>query len=298
MDRLGWTGAPGCERVLELPGRGSTVVWDHAGPPGSPTLVLLHGVALTAELNWSRVIDPLSSTYRVIALDHRGHGSGLPCRPPFRLEDCADDVDAVLELLGVDRVIAVGYSMGGSVAQLLWRRHRERTAGLVLCSSARNVLGSPLERYLALMMPFAVAAARYTPLMYPLGADVIGAGLLDRDSDPRARHWALAEMRRTPLVTALSAVQAACEFSSHEWIGSVDVPTAAVVTRNDRVVPARRQRKLVDALPACSVHEIDGDHGVFLSAPGGFAKVLLRACDAVVAGLADYGDTDPRVSAS
>ena len=41
------------ERVVGLPGHGNTLVWDCPGPPGAPTLVLLPGVTLTAELNSS-----------------------------------------------------------------------------------------------------------------------------------------------------------------------------------------------------------------------------------------------------
>ena len=41
----------------------------------------------------------------------------------MRLADCADDVAALVDELGVTKVIAAGYSMGGPVAQLLWRRH-------------------------------------------------------------------------------------------------------------------------------------------------------------------------------
>ena len=55
---------------------------------------------------------------------------------PFRLEDCADDIVDVADALGVQRLIAVGYSMGGPVALLARRRHHDRVAGLVLCTSA------------------------------------------------------------------------------------------------------------------------------------------------------------------
>ncbi len=58
------------ERVVELPDRrGSTVIWDCPGPPGAPTVVLLHGVTLTAELNWSAVMPVLSRHCRVLAFD-------------------------------------------------------------------------------------------------------------------------------------------------------------------------------------------------------------------------------------
>jgi pimeloyl-ACP methyl ester carboxylesterase len=101
------------------------------------------------------------------------------------------------------------------------------------------------------------------------------------------RHATLERMRRMPLVTALAAMQAVCDFSSHRWIGGVDVPSAAVVTRHDRVVPPSRQWRLARALPGAEVVEVDGGHDVFLEAPGTFAQALVPACLAVA--LADDG---------
>ena len=52
------------------------------------------------------------------------------------LEECADDVVALADELGIDTFIPVGFSMGSLVAQLVWRRHPDRTEGLVLCAGA------------------------------------------------------------------------------------------------------------------------------------------------------------------
>jgi pimeloyl-ACP methyl ester carboxylesterase len=76
-------------------------VWDTAGPVGAPTLVLLHGVTLDADTNWSGCVPALARHFRVLSLDLRGHGEGLPARVPYRLDDCADDVAAVVRALGV-----------------------------------------------------------------------------------------------------------------------------------------------------------------------------------------------------
>jgi 3-oxoadipate enol-lactonase len=273
-------------RVLDLPGRGRMVVEDAPGPPGAPTLVLLHGVTLTAELNWGGVVEPLRARYRVIMFDMRGHGRGVRTSV-FRLEDCADDVAAVAAALGVERLVAVGYSMGGLVAQLVWRRHPGLASGLVLCATARNVSGSPWERTAALTLPFLVAGAAWMPALHVLRADVVGAGLLDRETDPGDRRWALSQMQRTSLVDALSAVQAVAVFTSHTWIGTVDVPSAVVVTRHDRVVHPRRQHKLARALPGSTVVEIDGGHDVFLEAPARLAAAIETACAAVCANAGD-----------
>ena len=84
--------------------------------------MLIHGVAFTAELNWGKVFAPLSRL-PVIAVDLRGHGDGIKVGSRFRLEDCADDIAALAEVLGISSFIAVGYSMGRMVAQLLYKRH-------------------------------------------------------------------------------------------------------------------------------------------------------------------------------
>ena len=81
-------------------------------------------------------------------MDHRGHGRGLRDDRPFRLEDCADDVAAVADQLGIERMIVVGYSMGGPIAQLLWRRHSALVDGLVLCSTGAAFASTPRLRAL------------------------------------------------------------------------------------------------------------------------------------------------------
>lgn len=272
---------PGHQHILDIPGRGRVVVHEWSGPPGAPVLVLVHGVALDVESNWAATAPALSHRFRVLALDLRGHGRGLPVSGTFKLEDCADDVAAALRALRTGPVIPVGFSIGGMVAQLLWRRHRELVAGLVLCSTSRNVTGSPWERMLALTMPWAVLSASWLSPFAGVGTDAIAGPLLDARLAPAQRRAALAHMRRMPLATALDAMRAACAFTSHAWIGSVDVPTAVLVTRDDRIVAPRRQHKLAAAVPGATVVEIDGDHGVFLADPPSFRDGLLRACAAV-----------------
>ncbi len=280
---LGEAAAP-LTRLVDLPGRGVTRVWECAGPPGAQTLVLIHGVTFTAELNWGKVFAPLSRHFRVIAIDLRGHGDGIRAGSRFRLEDCADDIAALAEILDISQFVAVGYSMGGMVAQLLYRRHAPLLSGLVLCATARNVLGSPMEKLAALTLPTAAAAIQWNPLLQPMSAEFLGMTLLGSVDDPATARWARTQLRRTTLATAISATRAVCEFTSHTWIGEVDVPTAVVVTARDRIVPVSRQMKLARAIPGASVHEVDADHAVCVTAPQLFTPILLQACWSVEAG--------------
>jgi 3-oxoadipate enol-lactonase len=277
---------PGAPRthLVELPGRGTTRVWDCAGPPGAPTLMLIHGVAGTAELNWARVFAPLSRHFRVVGADLRGHGDGIRLRSRFRLEDCADDFAALAGVLGTGRVTAVGYSMGGLIAQLLYRRHTPLVSGLVLCSTARGVRGSRAEELAARAVPVVAAALRWNPIMYQVSAEAFGMALLGDIGDPVTARWVRAQLRRTTLATAISALPAVSAFSSHGWIGQVDVPTAVVVTTRDSTVLPARQLELARAIPGASVYEVPAGHGACVSAPQLFAPALLAACRAVTAG--------------
>src|SRR6266705_3014747 len=215
---LGEAAAPRT-RLVELPGRGVTRVWECTGPRGAETLMLIHGVTFTAELNWGNVFAPLSRHFRVIAIDLRGHGDGISTGGRFRLEDCADDIAALAQVLGIGRFVAVGYSMGGMVAQLLYRRHPSLLSGLVLCATARNVLGSPAERLAALALPTAAAAIRWNPFLQPMSAELFGMALIGPVEDQATARQARAPLRRPSLGIAISAIQSVCDFNSHSWIG-------------------------------------------------------------------------------
>jgi 3-oxoadipate enol-lactonase len=107
---------------VHVPGRGEFFLRDTGGD-GTPVL-LLHGWTASADLNWYAQYDALRAAgHRVLAIDHRGHGRGLRTYVDFRLDDCADDAIALLEVLGVGRAVAVGYSMGGPIALSAARRH-------------------------------------------------------------------------------------------------------------------------------------------------------------------------------
>jgi len=278
---LGEEAAP-LTRLVELPGRGVTRVWECAGPPGARTLMLIHGVACTAELNWGKVLAPLAAHFRVVAADLRGHGDGIRAGSQFRLEECADDVAALSVALGTGKFTAVGYSMGGLIAQLVYRRHSSLLSGLVLCSTAGSV-GSPAQELAAVALS-AAAGLWWNPFLRLVSAEAPGLALLGPIEDPATARWARGQLRRTTLASAVSAIQAVCQFSSDGWISQVDVPTAVVVTTRDRIVSVSRQLALAGAIPGASVHKIDADHAVCITAPQVFARTLLKACRSVEPG--------------
>lgn len=272
-------------RIVEVPRRGSFFVRELPGPPGAPTVMLLHGWTATADLNFFACYRELGRQFRVVAFDMRGHGRGVRTRLPFRLTDCADDAAAVATALGIEQFIAVGYSMGGPVAQLVWRRHPQRVRGLVLCATAAYFAGRRNERASFLGLAGLAGLARLTP---PQAKTWLSQQLyLDRKSSQWG-PWASEELSRHDWRMLLEAGGSLGRFSSSGWIGEIDVPTAVVVTTQDGVVPVRRQIRLAEGIPAAHVVRVEGDHTVVVNNPRRFVPALMAACLDVAVRSADH----------
>jgi pimeloyl-ACP methyl ester carboxylesterase len=92
-------------------------------------LLLLHGWP-EFWLTWQPVMERLADRFELIVPDLRGFGDSDKPEGPFGAQDHANDLVALLDALGVDRVGVVGHDVGGAVMQALARTAPERLAGL------------------------------------------------------------------------------------------------------------------------------------------------------------------------
>lgn len=99
---------------------------------GSPVL-MLHGGANPSEM-FGAPLAAMAETHETIAVHLRGHGLSSDADAPWSYEQMADDVDALLGELGIDRIDVMGWSMGGGVALQLAIRHPDRVGKLVVIS--------------------------------------------------------------------------------------------------------------------------------------------------------------------
>lgn len=266
-------------REIELPGRGTTFIRELPGPsPDAPTLILLHGWTASADLNWFTCYDALSEHYRVIALDHHGHGGGIRSRKVFRLAACADDAVALADLLGIETFIPVGYSMGGPIAQLVWKQHHDRVIGLVLCATAASFASTREEKLSFMGLTGLAALARIAPAQ---ARQWLTEQVYLQRKSGEWQPWAVEQVARHEWRTVLEAGRAIGNFSSKSWIGDVDVPTSLIITMRDRVVPLRRQIRLFESIHGAEAFRIDGDHDACVANADRFVPMLLRAVHSV-----------------
>jgi 3-oxoadipate enol-lactonase len=282
MSQLLTLAPPG--RVVLVPARGEMFARD-SGPETNKkgTVLLLHGWMFDGDLNWLTCYGPLiEEGYRVLSVDHRGHGRGIRTAEPFTLKACADDVAALLAHLKVQPVLAVGYSMGGPIASILARDHPKLVVGLILGATALDWSTPRMKAFWRTM-----AALRLVLGLAPEKAWQRGLRAGGFPNSP-ITTWVAAELSRGNSVDLAEAGRELGRYDATTWIAGLDAPRAILLTTQDTAVPPSKQRALAAALSA-PVFEVHGDHGAVIVKPDEFNAQLLAALDSV---------RDPRAAAT
>lgn len=108
---------------------GAEIAYEEEGE--GPAVLFLHAFPLGLEM-WDAQVEALAGPRRVVRFDARGFGESPPGEGPLTMDGIADDAAALLDLLGIERAVVCGCSMGGYAALAFVRRHARRLAALVL----------------------------------------------------------------------------------------------------------------------------------------------------------------------
>jgi 3-oxoadipate enol-lactonase len=283
---IGWMRAPAWPPVppIEMPpartvtvaGRGEFFVRDTGGD--GAVVMLLHGWIASADLNWWAAYDDLAKAgYRVLAIDHRGHGRGLRPLVPFRLADCAADAAAVLRTVDGAPAVVVGYSMGGAIAQLMARDHPDVVGGLVLSGTAQHWQDPASRRAFRTMGGLGLMLA-----LAP--RSTLRAGMRRaRIPENERTVWLQSELTRHAARDIAEAGRELGRFDSRPWLGEVRAPVAVVVTTRDELVPVSKQREM-SAAAGATVFETAVSHMEVGWRGDEYNPALLQAIAAVSAG--------------
>jgi len=246
-----------------------------------PAVMLLHGWMANADLNWCGAYGALiDAGYRVLAIDHRGHGRGLRPLERFRLTDCAADAAAVISALDAGPALVVGYSMGGAIAQLVARDHPEVASGIVLSGTAQHWQDPRARRTFRAMGALGLTLSVAPRVTWRWGLGRVGLPMNERTA------WLQSELMRHSASDLAEAGRELGRFDSRPWLGSIERPHfSVVITTRDEAVPVPKQRELARACRA-QVFEVPLRHMEIVTRAGLYNPVLLEALSAVRSRLA------------
>ena len=234
---------------------------------GAPALVFLHYWGGSSR-TWRHVIDALPPGYRTVAIDQRGWGESDAPDEGYALKDLANDASGVIDVLGLDRYIVVGHSMGGKVAQLLASRQPKGLVGMILVApSPPSPLGLPLEMREGMVGAYTsresvIATVEQVLAGSPLAPDDLVRVIAD------SMRGAPAAKAAWPLATSQEDITKA--------VVDVTVPTLVISGELDQVdPPSVLQRELLPRIPQATLHILPGvGHLSPLEAPRELAGLI------------------------
>ena len=232
------------------------------------TLLLVHAFPLDASM-WDEQVAALRSEAGVLAPSLPGFGGTPLDGEVLTMDAAADFLAKELDGAGVDRAVVCGLSMGGYIAFSLWRRHRDRIAGLLLADTRAEPDDEP-------------GKARRRALAERLlaeGTDVLADDpppLLSADAPQTLWARVKETIRAQPAAAIAAAALGMAERpDSRPILGRIDVPTCVVVGSADTLTPPELSEAMAREIPDAelTVHEGAG-HLSNLEDAEGFTAAL------------------------
>lgn len=244
-----------------------------AGPADDPTpLVFIHAFPLHQRM-WDGQVEALSDRRRVLTYDVRGFGQSKTSATDHFLEFFVDDLDALLEHVGIEQAVLVGCSMGGYIALRLAERDPGRVAGLVLVDSKAAADADEGKRGRAK----AVRAVREA------GVPAFVEGMLGKllGETTRTQHPAIVDRVRalaeeaSPVGVIGGLIAMATRTDTTAALPRLDIPALVVAGAEDTLIPTPVARAVADALPRGTLVELEGaGHLPNLEIPDAFNAAL------------------------
>jgi 3-oxoadipate enol-lactonase len=117
---------------------GISVHYTLEGPASGPVITMSNSLASNLSM-WEPQLPVLTSRYRVLRYDTRGHGGTEATAGPYSLDELSEDVRALLRALGITRTHFIGLSMGGMIGQIIAIKYPQMLQSLVLCDTMSRV---------------------------------------------------------------------------------------------------------------------------------------------------------------
>jgi pimeloyl-ACP methyl ester carboxylesterase len=194
---------------------GVSIAYDVRGK-GDTSLVFVHCWACDRSF-WHNQLDVFAENYKVVSLDLGGHGASGTDRRAWTILGLAGDVQAVVESLGLKRVILVGHSMGGPVSLEAARRMSGRVVSVILVDTIQNAeVGATREQADKL------GTQLQADFKNTMGEFVRAA--FTKEADPKVVDWAVSKASSANRQVALALLRDFPNLNLQQLLGSVKVP--------------------------------------------------------------------------
>lgn len=239
------------------------------GDPGKPAVVFINSLGTDGRV-WDAMAPLLADRYSLVFHDKRGHGLSDAPRGPYRIEDHAADLLALLRAMAIDRFALVGLSVGGMIAQTIAAEYRDRVTALVLCDTAARIGDA------------ATWDARIEAVEYK-GIESIATSVLERwfTRAYRARETAAMAgwrnmLTRQPPGGYAATCAAIRDADLRAKAATIAVPTLCIAGDQDLSTPPDLVRGTADLIPESRFIVIDGaGHIPCVEQPGALAELIL-----------------------
>jgi 3-oxoadipate enol-lactonase len=243
---------------------------EELGPPDAPVVVLSPSLGTTGAM-WAPQLPALAERFRVLVVDHRGHGRSEVVPGPAALDDLGADVLTALDAASVDRFSWVGLSLGGMVGMWIAAEVPERVERLALVCTAARV--PPAAKWLD--RAATVRAEGTGALADLMMGRWFTAGFA-------AREPATVDVYRAMLLATPDEGYAACceviaAMDLRPRLSAITAPTLVVAGADDPATPPSSAEEIVSEIPGARLEVVaDAAHLANVEQPEAITKLLLE----------------------
>ncbi|MGO9513102.1 MAG: alpha/beta fold hydrolase [Steroidobacteraceae bacterium] len=264
------------KKTVALP-NGEVLAYIDTGNASGPAVVLIHGYTDSAR-DWAPMLPYVSTHFRLILVDIRGHGRSSKPECCYSRFDFAYDIKLLLDALNVQKADIVGHSLGSYIAQTFAEYWPERTGRVVLISSSGGPPpGAPQKP------PQLDFAAQIRQLKEPIEADspfMIAWWDSPTPVDPDFIRRERQDAARIPLRVWLAVLDQGLSDSNapadvQRTLPRLKAPTLLIWGSKDPIMEEPERKTLRDALASAQVKVFEGlGHNPFWGDPAGVARVI------------------------
>jgi len=249
-----------------------------------PPLFVLHGGPGCDHSYFKPWLSPLTEHVQLIYVDHRGNGrSDRADSSTYTIEQMADDLDALRAYLGLERVMVLGHSFGGMVAQVYALRYGETLSKLILASTTPSSTSWEEAQI--------IAERTATPEQKAVLADLFEGRIASQEAfdewwriclplyfykaDDRVCATMLARMRGEVIVANYMMANVIPQFDVRDQLRTIQAPVLAVAGRQDWVTPPSQSVAIHNQLPISQLVILEhSGHMTFIDEQNDFIRVV------------------------